>query len=100
MVFSRWLIRGYIPKKQLTPLRTPLISVVWKEIVHHLHAMTIIHMVNIFSLSVSDATLPKPTLVMHDMVKYSAVTYMVFLEGPFISSVELVISLTLYEYGY
>lgn len=49
-------------------------------------AIIIIQMVNIFSLSVSAATLPNPTLVIHVIVKYSAVTYMVFLDGPFISS--------------
>lgn len=62
--------------------------------------MTIIHIVKIFSLSVSEATLPKPTLVIHDMVKYSAVTYMVFLGGPCTSSVELAWSVITYEYGY
>ena len=44
--------------------------------------MIIIQMVKIFSLSVSAATLPKPTLVMQVMVKYRDETYMVFLEGP------------------
>lgn len=48
----------------------------------YLHAMTIMHIVKIFSLSVSDATFPNPTLVIHDMVKYNAVTYMVFRGGP------------------
>lgn len=62
--------------------------------------MTIMHIVKIFSLSVSEATLPNPTLVMHDMVKYSAVTYMVFLGGPCTSSVALAWSVMMYEYGY
>ena len=44
------------------------------------------HVVNIFSLSVSAATLPKPTLVMHVMVKYNAVTYIVLRAGPLTSS--------------
>lgn len=43
-------------------------------------------MVKIFSLSVSAATLPKPTEVMQVMVKYSAVTYMVLRDGPLTSS--------------
>lgn len=44
------------------------------------------HIVKILSLSVSAATLPNPTDVIHVIVKYSAVTYIVFLEGPFMSS--------------
>ena len=39
-------------------------------------------MVNIFSLSVSGETLPKPTDVMQVIVKYSADMYMVHLFGP------------------
>lgn len=39
-------------------------------------------MVNIFSLSVSGETLPKPTEVMQVMVKYRADMYMVHLLGP------------------
>lgn len=42
--------------------------------------------VKILSLSVSAATFPKPTEVMHVIVKYNAVTYIVFLDGPFINS--------------
>jgi len=38
--------------------------------------------VNTFSLSVSGATLPNPTLVMQVIVKYKAVTYMVLRGGP------------------
>lgn len=49
-------------------------------------AIIIMHIVKILSLSVSAATLPNPTDVMHVIVKYSAVTYIVFLEGPFINS--------------
>lgn len=48
--------------------------------------MIIMQIVKIFSLSVSAATLPNPTDVMQVMVKYSAVTYMVRLEGPATSS--------------
>jgi len=62
--------------------------------------MTIMQIVKIFSLSVSEATFPNPTLVIHDMVKYRAVTYMVFLGGPCTSSVELACSVIMYEYGY
>jgi len=49
-------------------------------------AMIIMQIVKILSLSVSAATLPNPTEVIQVMVKYKAVTYMVFLEGPLISS--------------
>lgn len=48
--------------------------------------MIIMQMVNIFSLSVSAATFPNPTEVMQVMVKYRAVTYIVRLEGPAMSS--------------
>ena len=42
--------------------------------------------VNTFSLSVSGATFPKPTLVMQVIVKYKAVTYIVLRGGPEASS--------------
>lgn len=45
-------------------------------------AIIIMQMVKIFSLSVSAATLPKPTEVMQVIVKYNAVTYIVLLDGP------------------
>lgn len=48
--------------------------------------MIIMQIVKILSLSVSAATLPNPTEVIQVMVKYKAVTYMVFLDGPLISS--------------
>lgn len=56
-------------------------------------------MVNIFSLSVSGATLPKPTLVIQVIVKYKAVTYIVLLDGPFVSSVVVPLFIQEYEYG-
>lgn len=56
-------------------------------------------MVNTRSLSVSAATLPKPTDVMHVMVKYNAVTYIVFRDGPFTSSGKLVSFDHTIEYG-
>lgn len=56
-------------------------------------------MVKIFSLSVSAATLPKPTLVMHVIVKYNAVTYIVFLLGPFVNSGVPESFDQMYEYG-
>uniref|UniRef100_A0A224Y3K0 Putative secreted protein n=1 Tax=Panstrongylus lignarius TaxID=156445 RepID=A0A224Y3K0_9HEMI len=61
--------------------------------------MIIMQMVKIFSLSVSAATLPNPTLVIQVIVKYRAVTYMVFLEGPFINSNVLDSFVQMYEYG-
>lgn len=56
-------------------------------------------MVKIFSLSVSAATFPNPTLVMHVIVKYNAVTYIVFRLGPFISSGPPESLDQMYEYG-
>lgn len=44
--------------------------------------MTIMIIVNIFSLSVSGETLPKPTDVMQVIVKYKAEMYMVHFVGP------------------
>ena len=38
--------------------------------------------VNNFSLSVSAATFPKPMEVIHVMVKYNAVRYMLLIGGP------------------
>lgn len=71
-----------------------------KEIAKNSPAIIIIQIVKIRSLSVSAATFPNPTDVMHVMVKYSAVTYMVFLDGPFISSgVDESLGHT-YEYGF
>lgn len=57
--------------------------------------MTIIQMVKIFSLSVSGATLPKPTLVIQVIVKYNDVIYIVDLSGPPSSSTRAVILLGL-----
>ena len=57
-------------------------------------------MEKIFSLSVSAATLPKPTLVMQVMVKYKAVTYMVFLLGPFNNSTEATLVLSTASYSW
>lgn len=48
--------------------------------------MTIMIIVNIFSLSVSGDMLPKPTDVIHVIVKYSAEMYIVSLFGPPIKS--------------
>lgn len=48
--------------------------------------MIIMQIVKILSLSVSAATFPNPTEVMQVIVKYNAVTYIVFLEGPLTSS--------------
>lgn len=56
-------------------------------------------MVKTRSLSVSAATLPKPTDVIHVIVKYNAVTYIVFREGPLISSGKFDSFDQTYEYG-
>lgn len=65
----------------------------------YLHPMIIMHVVNIFSLSVSAATFPKPTLVMQVMVKQRAVTYIVLRLGPLTSSGELLWFDHTYAYG-
>lgn len=52
----------------------------------HSPPIIIIIIVNIFSLSVSGETLPKPTEVMQVMVKYKAEMYIVHLVGPPMSS--------------
>lgn len=57
------------------------------------------HIVNTRSLSVSAATLPNPTDVIHVIVKYNAVTYIVLRDGPFISSGKFVSFDQTYEYG-
>lgn len=62
--------------------------------------MTIMIIVNIFSLSVSGDTLPKPTLVMQVMVKYSDVTYMVKRTGPPINSLGKVMFLLMGSKGF
>lgn len=64
-----------------------------------LPAIIIMHIVKIFSLSVSAATLPKPTLVIQVIVKYKAVTYIVFLLGPLVSSGVPESLDQIYEYG-
>lgn len=68
--------------------------------IEHLPAIIIMQMVKILSLSVSAATFPNPTEVIHVIVKYNAVTYIVFLDGPFINSGVLESFGHTYEYGF
>ncbi len=51
-------------------------------------------MENIFSLSVSAATLPNPTEVMQVIVQYKAVTYIVLRLGPPMNSIFEIVSLS------